>query len=108
MKFIATYGLYLITAICEIAGCYLFMRFSRDVHNFIYLLASIIVLLIFAWLLTFHDEASGRVYAAYGGVYIVVSISWLWLFDGIRPNMWDASGALIALAGVSLIIFQPK
>ena len=55
-----------------------------------------------------HETAAGRVYAAYGGVYIGMAILWLWGVDGIRPTQWDIAGALIALAGMGIIMFQPR
>ena len=54
-------------------------------------------LALFAWLLTLHATAAGRVYAAYGGVYIGVALAWLWAVDGIRPTAWDVAGVLVAL-----------
>ena len=65
-------------------------------------------LVAFAWLLTLHEAASGRAYAAYGGVYIGVAIIWLWVVDGIRPSAWDMAGVAVALAGMSTIAFQPR
>ena len=62
----------------------------------------------FAWLLTLHATAAGRVYAAYGGVYIGVAIAWLWAVDGVRPTAWDLAGCGVALAGMGLIMFQPR
>jgi small multidrug resistance family-3 protein len=47
------------------------------------------------------------VYAAYGGVYIGTAIVWLWAVEGITPSRWDIAGALIALAGMAVIVFQP-
>ena len=65
-------------------------------------------LALFAWLLTLHDTAgAGRVYAAYGGVYIGVALAWLWAVDGIRPTAWDVGGVLVALAGMAIIMLQP-
>jgi small multidrug resistance family-3 protein len=69
--------------------------------------AGVVALAIFAWLLTFHEAASGRVYAAYGGVYIGLAIAWLWVVDGIRPSLWDMAGLSLALAGMAVIAFQP-
>ena len=66
-------------------------------------------LALFAWLLTLHDTAgAGRVYAAYGGVYIGVALAWLWAVDGIRPTAWDVAGVLVALAGMAIIVLQPE
>ena len=71
-------------------------------------LYSLVSLAAFAWLLTLHEAASGRVYAAYGGMYISVAILWLWTVDGIRPSAWDVAGVVVTLAGMSIIAFQPK
>ena len=55
-----------------------------------------------------HPTASGRVYAAYGGVYIGTALFWLWLVDGIRPSRWDLLGAALCLAGMAVIMFGPR
>ena len=66
-------------------------------------------LAIFAWLLTLVDTAAaGRAYAAYGGVYILSSLIWLWSVEGVRPDRWDAIGAMICLAGAAVILFAPR
>ena len=62
----------------------------------------------FAWLLSLHPTAAGRVYAAYGGVYIFTAILWLWAVDGIRPTTWDVVGSGIALVGMAIIMFAPR
>jgi small multidrug resistance family-3 protein len=62
----------------------------------------------FAWLLTLHPDASGRVYAAYGGIYIAVAMAWLWAVDGVRPSPWDIAGVAVAVAGMAIIVFQPR
>ena len=67
-----------------------------------------LALALFVWLLTLHPAASGRVYAAYGGVYIAVSVLWLWLVDGVLPDRWDLVGASLVLAGVAVIYFAPR
>lgn len=65
-------------------------------------------LALFAWLLTFHDTAAGRVYAAYGGVYVATALAWLWLVDGVRPTTWDVAGVAVVLLGMGIIMFQPR
>ncbi len=103
-----TYLLYLATALAEIIGCYLpYLWLKRDGSAWL-LLPAACSLGLFAWLLTLHGSASGRVYAAYGGVYIGVAIIWLWTVDGVKPTGWDFAGALVALAGMGLIAFQPR
>ncbi len=72
------------------------------------LIPAALSLALFAWLLTLHPEASGRVYAAYGGVYIFVALLWLWVVDGIKPTMWDVVGGSVALIGMAIIMFAPR
>ena len=65
-------------------------------------------LALFVWLLSLHPTATGRVYAAYGGVYVAAALVWLWLVDGIRPSHWDLLGAAVALFGMAIIMFAPR
>lgn len=100
--------LFIITAIMEIVGCYLpYLWLKQDKSPWLLLPAGL-ALSVFVWLLTLHPTAAGRVYAAYGGVYIGVAILWLWVVDGIRPTVWDIAGCAITLLGASIIIFAPK
>lgn len=103
-----TFLLYFVTAIAEIAGCYFPYRWLREGGSAWLLVPGALSLAIFAWLLTLHASAAGRIYAAYGGVYIGVAILWLWTIDRVRPTSWDLAGAAIALVGMSVIAFQPR
>lgn len=105
-----TFLLYLVTALAEILGCYLpwLWLWLRQGGSAWLLLPAATSLAAFAWLLTLHEAASGRVYAAYGGVYICVAILWLWAVDGVRPSSWDMAGVAVALAGMGIIAFQPR
>ena len=87
--------LYLVTAVAEIVGCYLPYLWLREGRSVWLLVPAALSLALFAWLLSLHPAAAGRVYAAYGGVYIGVAIVWLWLVDGIRPTTWDVLGSAI-------------
>ena len=100
--------LYLATAIAEIVGCYLPWLWLRQGGSAWLLLPAAASLAAFAWLLTLHAAPSGRVYAAYGGVYVAVALAWLWSVDGIRPSTWDWLGVAITLLGMAVIAFQPK
>src|SRR3954451_4585601 len=100
--------LYIATAIAEIVGCYLPWLWLKHQGSAWLVLRSAVSLGLFAWLLTLHEAASGRVYAAYCVVYISVAVSWLWVVDGIRPSAWDIAGAAVALAGMGIIAFQPR
>ncbi len=99
--------LYLATALAEIVGCYLPWLWLRQGGSVLLLVPAAASLALFAWLLTLHGEAAGRVYAAYGGVYIAVALAWLWAVDQVRPTVWDAAGAAVALCGMAIIVFQP-
>ena len=103
-----TIALFLITAFFEILGCYLPYLWLTQGRSIWLLIPAGLSLMLFAWLLSLHPTAAGRVYAAYGGVYIFVAIFWLWLVDGIPPSMWDLVGSFIALIGMAIIMFAPR
>lgn len=103
-----TFALYLLTALAEIAGCYLPWLWLRQDRSAWLLVPGAVCLALFAWLLTLHPAAAGRVYAAYGGVYVVVALGWLWAVDGIRPDAWDVAGGAVTLAGMAIIAFAPR
>jgi small multidrug resistance family-3 protein len=108
MRIMKTLLLYVLTAVAEIAGCWFPYRWLKADGSPWLLVPGALSLALFAWLLTLHDTAAGRIYAAYGGVYIGVAIVWLWAVDRIRPTAWDFAGAAIALIGMSVIAFQPR
>ncbi|HWK53413.1 MAG TPA: YnfA family protein [Hyphomicrobiales bacterium] len=103
-----TIALFLLTAVAEIVGCYLPYLWLRQGKSAWLLVPGALSLALFAWLLSLHPTAAGRVYAAYGGVYILVAILWLWGVDGVRPTRWDMVGCTVALAGMAIIMFGPR
>lgn len=103
-----TLVLFVLTALAEIIGCYLPYLWLKKGASPWLLLPAALSLAVFAWLLTLHPNAAGRVYAAYGGVYITVALAWLWAVDGIRPSVWDVAGVLVSLAGMGIIMFAPR
>lgn len=106
MGSIAAYGG---AALAEIAGCFAFWAWLRLDKSALWLLPGVASLVLFAYLLTLVDSpAAGRAYAAYGGVYIVASLGWLWAIEGVRPDRWDSLGATICLIGAAIIIFGPR
>ncbi|MDN6320459.1 MAG: YnfA family protein [Marinobacter sp.] len=108
MPELKTVGLFLVTALAEIVGCYLPYLWLREGKSIWLLVPGALSLAAFAWLLTLHPVAAGRVYAAYGGVYIFTAILWLWAVDGIRPTAWDLVGSGVALVGMAIIMFGPR
>ena len=105
---IKTVALFFITAVAEILGCYLTYLWLTQNKTAWLLIPAGLSLAAFAWLLTLHPTAAGRVYAAYGGVYIFVAIFWLWTVDGIKPTLWDLVGAAVAITGMAIIMFAPR
>ena len=108
MHFMSTLGLFVITAIAEIVGCYLPYLWLKKSASAWVLVPAALSLALFAWLLSLHPTASGRIYAAYGGVYVAVALMWLWGVDGIRPHLWDFVGVACTLAGMAIIMFAPR
>ena len=108
MYFAKTFGLFLVTAVAEIVGCYLIYLWVNKQGAPWLLIPAAVSLAAFAWLLTLHPQAAGRVYAAYGGVYVGVAILWLWLVEAVRPTAWDAAGVAITLIGMSIIALAPS
>lgn len=98
-----TFGLFIITAIAELLGCYLPLLWLTGKGSALLLIPAIFSLIIFVYLLTLHPAASGRVYATYGAVYIATAIVWLWRVDGITPVWSDWAGVGLALMGALVI-----
>ncbi len=105
MSLIQTGLLFVLTAIAEIIGCYLPYLWLRENASIWLLLPAALSLAVFVWLLSLHPTESGRVYAAYGGVYVSVAIAWLWLIDGVQPSRWDFLGMAFMLTGMLVIIY---
>lgn len=107
MEFVKLAVLFAITALAEIVGCYLPWLVIKQGRPVWLLIPAAASLALFAWLLTLHPSAAGRIYAAYGGMYIAVALLWLRFVDGVALSRWDMAGAAMALAGMALIALQP-
>lgn len=100
--------LYGATALAEIGGCfaaYGWLRLGKPVW---WLVPGALSLVLFAWLLSLHPGPAGRVYAAYGAVYIAASLGWMWLVEGRTPDRWDMIGVAVCLVGAGVIYFGPR
>ena len=104
MNIATTVGLFVVTAVMEIVGCFLPYLWLKQRAGAWVLLPAALALMTFVWLLSLHPTAAGRVYAAYGGVYVATAIVWLWLVDGVRPSAYDIVGSAVALAGMAIIM----
>jgi len=96
--------LFVATALAEIVGCFLPYLWLRKGGSILLLVPAAASLALFVWLLTLHPAASGRVYAAYGGVYVATALVWLRFVDGIELSALDWAGAAIALCGMAIIV----
>lgn len=101
------FGLFFITAIAEILGCYFpYLILNQGKSHWLWI-PTALSLALFVWLLTLHPVASGRIYAAYGGIYIFTALMWLRYVDQVMLTRWDLLGVVVVLCGASLIILQP-
>jgi len=96
-------------AAAEIAGCFAFWAWLRLGQPVWWLVPGIAALALFAYLLTLVDSAfAGRAFAAYGGIYVVASLVWLFAVEGARPDRWDLAGAALCLGGAAVILWGPR
>lgn len=100
--------LFAVTAFFEILGCYLPYLVLKENKPLWLLVPAAISLALFAWLLTLHPAASGRIYAAYGGVYVAMALVWLWAVNGVKPTAWDLAGGAVTLLGMAIIVAGPR
>jgi small multidrug resistance family-3 protein len=100
---------YSLAAVAEIAGCFSFWTWLRMHKSPLWTVPGTVSLVLFAMALT-RIEASyaGRAYAAYGGIYILSSLFWLWAVESTRPDRWDVLGAGVCLIGTTIILFGPR
>lgn len=108
MELLKIVGLFAVTAVAEILGCYLPWLVLKQGKPMWLFLPAAVSLMVFAWLLTLHPTAAARTYAAYGGVYIAVALVWLRTVEGVSLTRWDMVGAGVALLGMAIIMLQPS
>jgi small multidrug resistance family-3 protein len=105
MLILKSFVLFVLTAVAEIVGCYLPYLWLKKNASAWLLLPALGSLALFAWLLTLHPAAAGRVYAAYGGVYVTVALIWLWRVEQVPLTAWDITGSAVAIAGMGIIVY---
>ena len=102
------FGLFFVTAIAEILGCYFpYLILNQGKSHWLWV-PTALSLAVFVWLLTLHPAASGRIYAAYGGIYIFTALMWLRYVDQVMLTRWDILGGIVVVCGACLIILQPQ
>jgi small multidrug resistance family-3 protein len=104
-----TLALYAGAALAEIAGCFAFWAWLRLGRSVFWLVPGLACLALFALLLTQIDAShAGRAFAAYGGVYIVASLAWLWAVERAQPDRFDLAGGVLCLMGAAVILWAPR
>ena len=101
---------FLLAGVFEIGGGYLIWLWLREGKGLIYGIIGALTLILYGIIPTLQPENSnfGRVYATYGGIFIVLSILWGWKVDNIIPDKFDLIGGFIALIGVLIIMYAPR
>jgi len=99
---------FVLAGLCEIGGGYLVWLWLREGKPVWFALVGAVVLVLYGVIPTFQPAHFGRVYAAYGGVFIVLSILWGWQVDRIMPDRYDLIGGGVALLGVAIIMYWPR
>lgn len=99
---------FLLAGICEIAGAYFIWQWLRDDKSVVVGVLGAILLILYGIVPVLQPAHFGRVYAAYGGVFVVMALMWGWAIDGVKPDRYDVIGAVIALLGVAIIFYWPR
>jgi small multidrug resistance family-3 protein len=99
---------FILAGLFEIGGGYLIWLWIREGKPVLYALIGAVILMLYGVIPTLQPANFGRVYAAYGGVFIVLSIIWGWRVDRIIPDRFDIIGGVVALVGVSIIMYWPR
>ncbi len=105
---VASLVLFLLAGLCEVGGGYLVWSWWRNAASGRVGVAGAALLILYGIVPTYQPAPFGRVYAAYGGVFVVLSLAWGWAVDGMRPDRFDMAGGLICLIGVGVIMYSPR
>jgi len=104
----ASMALFALAGLCEVGGGYLVWNWWRNGASWLVGLAGVLILGVYGIVPTYQVTHFGRVYAAYGGVFVVLSLAWGWAVDGVRPDLFDVIGGAICLAGVAVLMYSPR
>ncbi len=108
MMFFRSIAVFIAAGLCEIGGGYLVWQWLRDGKNLWLGLVGGVILAVYGVVATMQTENFGRVYATYGGVFVVMSLLWGWTIDHVAPDRYDLIGALIVLVGVVVMFYSPR
>jgi small multidrug resistance family-3 protein len=108
MALIKSFLLFILAGLSEIGGGYLIWQWLKNDKPIWWGIIGGIVLVFYGVVATWQTADFGRVYAAYGGIFIVTALIWAWKVDGFEPDKWDVIGALVAVIGACIIIYMPR
>jgi small multidrug resistance family-3 protein len=108
MRVASSLGLFALAGLCEIGGGYLVWQWWRKGASPAVGALGAAVLILYGIIPTYQASHFGRIYAAYGGVFVVLSVLWGWTVDRIAPDRFDVMGALICLTGVAVMMYSPR
>lgn len=108
MAFIKSFALFIMAGLCEIGGGYLIWLCVKDGKSWWLGAVGGLILVAYGIVATWQTANFGRVYAAYGGIFIAMALLWAWKIDGFKPDKYDVIGALFALAGACIIVYAPR
>jgi small multidrug resistance family-3 protein len=108
MNIVKSLGLFVLAGLCEIGGGYLVWLWLKSDKPIWYGIFGGVILVLYGVVATLQTSGFGRVYATYGGIFIIMALIWGWKIDGFKPDRWDLIGAGIALIGVGVIMYMPR
>lgn len=108
MRLSVSLSLFVLAGLCEIGGGYLVWLWFREGRSVVYGIAGAVILILYGIIPTFQPAHFSRVYAAYGGMFIVLSLLWGWGIDGVRPDRYDVMGAMLCLGGMIVMMYAPR
>jgi len=108
LNIIKSLGIFILAGLCEIGGGYLIWLWLKSDKPLWFGILGGLILIMYGVVATWQTANFGRVYATYGGIFIVMALLWAWKVDGFKPDKYDIIGAAIALIGVCVIIYMPR
>jgi small multidrug resistance family-3 protein len=108
MNLLKSLSIFILAGLFEIGGGYLVWQWLKEGKPLWWGLAGGLILALYGVVATWQTANFGRVYAAYGGVFIIMALIGAWKVDGFKPDRWDVIGALVAVIGACIIIYMPR
>lgn len=108
MGAIRSIWIFLLAVVFEIGGCYFIWLWLKEYKSFWYGVAGVLFLAAYGITATFQSSNFGRVYAAYGGIFIIASLLWAYKLEHFKPDRYDITGAIVVLLGVWIIYYAPR